>query len=708
MQIKTFTQRTLATLAATLIAQSFSPSFAQSAPGNTIVEYYLQPFNKYYLTAMPAEWALLDSLAASGWKRTGISYSANTAGQDAAAKPTCRFFHPGVATHFYSIDPAECSLLAGLKEFINEGISWYAYAPSNGSCPANTAPLYRTFNNGTNANNGPANHRYFSDYTFYQTYAAKGYNLEGLAMCLPQSSAEKRADASRLLFQATFGARPADIDVVVSKGSTAWIDEQLNKPASQYTPRDWVSITRPDTCTNSATPPLTVNSYCSRDNYSLFLLQKEFFQQAINNSDQLRQRVAWAWSQFFVTSGVDVGQAYGMIDYQQLLRDQAFANFRTLLSKVTLHAAMGRFLDMANNQKPDAARGIEPNENYSRELMQLFSLGLYQLNNDGTYKRDAKGVAMDAYTQEDVEDLAHVMTGWVYPTVPGQSTATRNPNNNKGYMEERPQFHEYAEKTVLGKKITSNLTQSQRLESALDAIFAHPNVPPFVSRALIQQLVTGDPSPSYVDRVAKVFQNNGSGIRGDMKAVVRAILTDVEARGAGKWEPSYGHLSEPVLKLTRLARAMNATTDGLYFRGATAGAAQSVFYSPSVFNYYPPDYELSKSGVLAPEFAIYNTSTALSRVNTAYNTVYGTITPDATVIGATGTQFDLSSYAALASDSNALLDRINEVLFANRMTASTRAIIKKAVDAVSASDATGRARMALYLSVAAPEAQVLR
>jgi uncharacterized protein (DUF1800 family) len=683
---------------------------AQSTPSTTIVEFYLEPFNKYYLSAIPNEWAGLDALAAQGWKRTGISYTANTVNQDASTKPVCRFFHPGVGSHFFTIEPTECAILATLPEFVNEGVAWHAYAPINGACPVNSAPFYRTFNNGVNANNGPANHRYFSDFTFYQTYAAKGYALEGLTMCLPQSTAEKRADASRLLFQASFGARPSDIDTVVNLGAVAWVDQQLNLPASKYTPRNWVSINRPETCTNSSKPPLTADSYCARDNYSLFLLQKEFFQQAINSPDQLRQRVAWALSQFVVTSGVDVPHAYGMIDYQQMLRDEAFGNFRTLLSKVTLHAAMGRFLDMANNLKADTARGVEPNENYARELMQLFSMGLYQLNNDGTFKRDANGVALDAFTQEDVENLAQVLTGWTYPTVLGQTPAVRlNGNNNKGYMEERAQFHDFGTKTVLGKTIASNLTQSQRLDAALDAIFVHPNVPPFVSRALIQQLVTGDPSPSFVDRVAKVFQNNGSGVRGDMKAVIRAILTDIEARGAAKWEPSYGHLSEPVLKLTRLARAMSATTDGLFFRGVTANSAQNVFYSPSVFNYYPPDYSLSKSAVNAPEFAIYNTSTAISRVNTAYDVVYSnTINPDPTVIGSTGTQFNLTPFTSVAGDSNALLDRVNELLFANRMSAATRATIKKAVDAVSASDATARARMALYLSAAAPESQVLR
>jgi uncharacterized protein (DUF1800 family) len=611
-----------------LIASAFAcvigaSANAQATPGSIIVEYYLAPFNKYYLTALPTEWAVLDAANAAGWARTGVTYT------------VCRFYHPGVVSHFFTIDPAECAAFATNKDFVNEGIGWYAIAPVAGACPAGSVGLYRTFNNGVNAGNGPANHRYFTDYSFYQEYAAKGYALEGLTMCLPLSTAEKRADASRLLYQASFGARPADIDAVLGRGIAGWIDDQLAAPVSQYTQRDWVPMTRPDTCIDDPTPPLTATSYCRRDNHSLFQPQREFFQHAINNPDQLKQRVAWSWSQFFVVNGAEVGKAYGMADYQQMLRDNATANFRTLLSKVSLHPAMGRMLDMANNLKPDAVRGIEPNENYARELMQLFSLGLYQLNNDGTLKQDVRGLPLDTYTQEDVENLAHVLTGWTYPTIPGQAAKPiNNTTNTKGVMEERSAQHDFTAQPFLGGTISAQLTMSQRLDRALDLIFNHPNVPPFVSKFLIQQLVTGDPSPSYIDRVAKVFQNNGSGVRGDMKAVVKAVLLDIEA----KWSPSYGHQSEPVLMVTRLARAMNAKSDGVAFRNAPTNSGQLVFYAPSVFNYYPPDYALTKSGVIGPEFAIYNTSSAINRVNVAYSMIFGTITPDATVFGATGTQ----------------------------------------------------------------------
>ncbi|TAG01286.1 MAG: DUF1800 family protein [Betaproteobacteria bacterium] len=429
------------------------------AANSTIVEFYLAPYNKFYLSANPTEWAQLDAAKTAGWSRTGVTFTpaANT---QSGALPVCRFFHPGVVSHFFSVNASECALLASSRDFVNEGVAWHATAPVNGVCPSDTVGLYRTFNNGAIAANGPANHRYFTDFTFYQSYAAKGYALEGLAMCLPTSSGEKRADASRLLFQASFGARPSDIDTVLARGTAAWVDEQLSATPSRYTARDWMPLTRPDTCVNNTTPPLTATSYCQRDNYGLFQLQREFFQQAINNPDQLKQRVAWAWSQFFVVNGAEVGMTYGMTDYQQMLRDNATGNFRTLLSKVTLHPAMGRMLDMVNNLKPDAASGIVPNENYARELLQLFSLGLYQLNNDGTLKRDSKGLPIDSYSQEEVEDLAHIFTGWTYPTVPGNNPGTLNrAANTKGTMEERSAQHDFATRTLLGGTVSSTLTQ---------------------------------------------------------------------------------------------------------------------------------------------------------------------------------------------------------------------------------------------------------
>lgn len=678
-------------------------------PAASIVEFFNAPFNKYFITASPADWAVLDQHASIGWKRTGVTFSAYTQGQDAAALPVCRYFAPAVASHFFSVSKADCDLLAVTPGFVYEGIAWYATPPIAGTCVSGTSSLYRTFNNGSNTNNGPANHRYFNDYSFYQSYAVKGYALEGLAMCLPQSTAEKRLDVTRLLKQASFGPTPAEIDRVAALGTSAWLTEQFAATPSRYSPRDYTPQTRPADCVNNTTLPLTATSYCQRDNYTLFPVQLEFYKQAITGSDQLRQRVAWALSQLFVVSVTDVNLPYGMGDYQQMLRDNAFVNFRTLMEKVTLHPAMGRFLDMANNQKTTST-GISPNENFAREILQLFAVGVNLLNDDGTEKKGPDGRPIEAYTQDEIKGFAKVFTGWTYPTRAGVTPTTRfNGQNLAGTMESRETYHDTGTKDLLGSVVApAGSPAFADLTGALDNVFGYANVPPFVSKFMIQKLVTGQPSPSYVQRVATVFKNNGSGVRGDMKAVVTAILSDIEARGAAKHEPTYGHLNEPVLMITGLARALSAQTDGYYFYNSGNNMAQGVFSAPSVFNYYPPDNVIASVGVVSPEFAIFNSSTAVSRINFANSALYNGIGVSTALFGATGTQFDWTPYTSVAADSNTLLNRVNEVMFSGKLTATTRATMKTAIDAVPASDPTGRARTALYLSIAAPEAQVVR
>ena len=675
-------------------------------PAATIVEFFNAPANKYFISANPADWALLDQYANIGWKRTGVTFSAFAQGQDAAALPVCRFFAPSVASHFFSVNKTDCDTLAATAGFVNEGIAWYALPPSSGSCAPGTTNLYRTFNNGSN---GPANHRYFTDYSFYQSYASKGYALEGLTMCLPQSTAEKRLDVARLLKQGSFGPTPAEIDRVATLGTNAWLTEQFAATASRYTPRAYTPQTRPDNCVNDTTQPITATSYCQRDNYTLFPTQLEFYKQAITGNDQLRQRVAWALSQFFVISVTDVSLPYGMGDYQQMLRDNAFANFRTLLEKVTLHPAMGRFLDMANNRK-GTATGVSPNENYAREILQLFSQGVNLLNDDGTEKKGLDGLPIEAYTQDEIKGFAKVFTGWTYPTLAGATPSTgSNTSNLAGTMEPRENYHDVGTKDLLGSVVAPAATSAfADVTGALDNIFNYANVPPFVSKFMIQKLVTGQPSAGYVQRIANVFKNNGSGVRGDMKAVVTAILTDTEARGAAKHEPSYGHLNEPVLMITNLARALSAKTDGYAFYNSGNAMAQGIFSAPSVFNYYAPDHVVSSVGVTSPEFGIFNSTTALSRINFAQTALYGTIPVSTALHGATGTQFDWTPYTSIAADSNALLNRVNEVMFSGKLTATTRAVMKTAIDAVPVSDLTGRARAALYLSIAAPEAQIVR
>ena len=706
------TTKASALLSAT-IAATFSVCATHAAePAATIVEFFNAPANKYFISSNPADWTALDSLASIGWKRTGVTFSAYTQGQEASALPVYRFYAPSVGSHFFTVSVAERDQLAKIAGLVAEGTTWHAVPPVGGACPSGSVGLYRTFNNGANgatASNGPANHRYFQDYSFYQSYAAKGYALEGLSMCLPQSTAEKRLDASRLLKQASFGPSPSEIDRVATLGTNAWLTEQLAATASQYTPRDYWPNTRPDTCVNDTTLPVTPTSYCQRDNYSMFPMQVEFYKQAITGNDQLRQRVAWALSQFFVISSTDVPLPYGMGDYQQMLRDNAFANFRVLLEKVTLHPAMGRFLDMANNQKTTST-GISPNENYAREILQLFSTGVYLLNDDGTEKKGPDGKSIESYTQDEIKGFAKVFTGWTYPTRAGVAASTRfNGQNLAGTMEPREIYHDVGTKDLLGSTVApANATAYPDLTGALDNVFSYGNVPPFFSRFMIQKLVTGNPSPSYVQRVASVFKNNGSGVRGDLKAVVVAILTDIEARGAAKFDPTYGHLNEPVLLVTGLARALSAKTDGLAFYNSSNGLGQTVFSAPTVFNYYPPDHVISSVKLNSPEFAILNSTTALSRINFANTALYGTINISTALYGATGTQFDYTPYTSVAADSNVMLDRINEVMFAGKLSAATRATLKTAIDAVPVSDPMGRARAGLYLTIAAPEAQVVR
>lgn len=518
------------------------------------------------------------------------------------------------------------------------------------------------------------------------------------------------AQGVRLLEHSTFGPNDALIAHVMNVGAAAWVDEQLNVPPTRYTVfAPWPS-TRPATCVDDkTTTPVTPTSYCARDNYSLFPLQREFYRNAVTAPDQLRQRVAFALSQIFVVSGVKVGQAYAMQRYQQILVDNAFGNLRDILLQITLSPVMGRYLDMANNLKHNARPGVQPNENYARELLQLFSIGMVELRPDGSLLLDDNGLPIPTYTQQDVEDLAHVFTGWTYPLVPGASAASLNPIYYDGVMEQRTQYHEYGSKSVLGTTLPANASMSGDITNAIELIFNHSNVGPFISKQLIQKLVTSNPSPAYVRRVTMVFNNNGSGVRGDLKAVVRAILLDKEARGTVRSDSEYGRLKEPVQFVVALARALNATTDGVFFIAQARALGQSVFESPTVFNFYPPDYVIPGTEVIGPEFALQNTSSAVSRINYVYTlSSSATIKPDASVYGATGTTFDWAALTAAAGSSSALVDKLNRLLLRGTLSQKAVDVIVTAVDAVPASDPASRARTAFYLIASSSQFQVQR
>ena len=281
--------------------------------------------------------------------------------------------------------------------------------------------------------------------------------------------AQAEADAVRLLEQATWGPNDALVAHVMSVGAAKFIDEQFALPQTRYTPFAPVAANRPDTCVDDRTLPVTPSSYCARDSYTLFQLQREFFRNAVMAPDQLRQRVAFALSQILVVSGTEINQAYAMQRYQEMLADLAFDNFRNVLTQVTLSPAMGKYLDMVNNAKPNAATGVEPNENYAREVMQLFAIGTVELKPDGTPLTDAGGKRVATYDQDEIEGYAHVFTGWTYPTAAAFGAAPRSGNNPQyfdGPMEQRSQFHDNAAKELLdGAVAPANLIWDSSADS---------------------------------------------------------------------------------------------------------------------------------------------------------------------------------------------------------------------------------------------------
>jgi uncharacterized protein (DUF1800 family) len=510
-----------------------------------------------------------------------------------------------------------------------------------------------------------------------------------------------QADATRLLEQSTFGPTDALVAHVQAVGVQGWLNEQFAAQESQYPAFPYAP---PDANTFCAT---STNPNCLRDNYSLFLLQNAFFRNALTGTDQLRQRVAFAFSQIFVTSGIVVNVPYGMAKYQQLLLDNAFGNFQDLLTKVTLSSVMGDYLNMVNNDKTTGT--VNPNENYAREVMQLFSIGVWQLNEDGTRVLDANGAPIPTYAQATVDGYANLFTGWTYPLLPGTTQKSHNPKNFLGDMVAVPANHDFDAKTLIeGVVDTAGKPMASDLAFAMQGLSLHPNVGPFIGRQLIQKLVTGNPSPQYVARVSAVFDNDGSGVRGSLKAVVTAILTDPEARGDVKADPTYGKLREPMLFLTEAARAVGTTSDGVYFTQQAKSLGQDLFNSPSVFNYYPPTYVVPGTTVFGPEFALQNASTAINRYNFANAFSFGTIPPLSTLPGATGTQPNWSALQSVAANPATLVSELNSLLMHGTMPPAMQATILSAVALVPASDPLTRAKNAYYLTITSPQFQVER
>ena len=423
--------------------------------------------------------------------------------------------------------------------------------------------------------------------------------------------------------------------------------------------------------------------------------QSQFFSNAMTGEDQLRQRMAFALHQIFVVSGVKVDDSHSYVPYLRTLQADAFANYRKVMEDITLEPAMGEFLDMVNNDKVDPKSGASPNENYARELMQLFTLGLAQLNPDGTTRNDLNGVPLPSYTQADVTAFARVFTGWTYPPRAGRTTRGHNPRNYSGPMVFYDPNHDQGIKHLLNGAVLAASNGTQRdLEAALDNIFNHSNVGPFVAKNLIQHFVTSNPSTGYVGRVAAVFNNPAS--RGDLKAVITAILMDSEA--VNPPVATGGHLREPVLHVASVMRALSGTiADHPFLSDSTEVMGQKLLFAPSVFNYFSPGYRILGGTMAAPEFQILTAQTVVERVNYVGNLLYGNF----------GNEVKLNTgrFVSAAADPQVLLDMVNAEIMGGQMMPDMRAAILTAVHAQNSNK--NKALAALYLAASSSQYQVI-
>lgn len=524
----------------------------------------------------------------------------------------------------------------------------------------------------------------------------------------PPPAPTTQADAVRLADQASFGPTEALVTTIKAKGPGTWVAEQMALPASsRYTSGNgsdihkWTSSA--DFCTGKG-----VN--CWRDWYSTEPLLWDFYRNALGQPDQLRQRVAFALQQILVVSSVEVSGTYGFRKYHNNLLDLSFGNYREVLRKVTLSPVMGDFLNNANNDR------AAPNENFARELLQLFSIGTCELNSDGSLKG---GKCTPTYTNDTVRAYAFALTGWTFPaggaTSYGCYPTGANCRYYDGDMVKVDKFHDTEARDLLnGYKLASGHKADAALTTVLDSLMAHPNTAPFVSKQLIQHLVSSNPSKAYVARVAAAFQAGkyqsfGTGVAGDLKATVAAVLLDDEARAATP-AVTAGKLREPVQMFTGVLRALNGKTDGDALSWQWGDLMrQHMFRPPSVFNYYPPDYPVPGTQLVGPTFGIHNANTALGRLN--YLTYLidwgGTPAANSTAIPATGTAIDLTAFTSDAANAGTLVDRLSMLAFGSTLSSTSRAEVIKAVEAAG-TNATARTKAAAYLVFGSPQYHVQR
>lgn len=510
-------------------------------------------------------------------------------------------------------------------------------------------------------------------------------------------------EAARFLTQATFGAtRPEILALSTQTSFDAWLAQQraaaptYQLPYLQQRQAAGVALTDID----------------RRD---------AWFRSAVAGPDQLRQRMAFALSEIFVVSENAAPLNFdhlGLANYYDLLTRNALGSFRSLLEDVTLSPQMGFYLSMLRNQKPNPATGIRSDENYAREVMQLFTVGLHQLNLDGTARRDSGGNLIPTYTQRDVENLARVFTGF------GPAGASNDfdfliadPDRLRPMSAYQP-YHDVGAKTIIGNQaIAAGQQALPELRQALDVLFNHPNVGPFISRQLIQRLVTANPSPAYVQRVAAVFNDNGSGVRGDLGAVAVAILTDLDARGGGLAAnpTSFGKVREPLIRLTQLWRVFKASgTGGRYNYKPEGGFVQAALVAPSVFNWFQPDHSpvggLASAGLVSPEFQITNEATYSNMLNELHYRLGEYRSSNRPSVSTDRVLLDYRDWEALARTPSALIDELNLTLMSGQMPAAMRNELISFTESIPVAEDSGAARVneAVYLITTSAQFAVQR
>ncbi|MEO6995480.1 MAG: DUF1800 family protein [Lacunisphaera sp.] len=543
------------------------------------------------------------------------------------------------------------------------------------------------------------------------------------------------ADASRFLIQASFGPTAGSISEVVATSFTAWIFSQTALAPTYHMPYYKARVAE------------LLGRTSGNDGY-LTPRQEGWWQNAIIAPDQLRQRMAFALSEIVVVSQDSSleDDNEGVTAYYDLLVKNAFGNYRQLLDDVTLSPIMGTYLSMIRNQKPNVATGQQPDENYAREIMQLFTIGLSELNLDGSLQLDSAGNPLPTYTQADIVGLAHVFTGW------GPHFDAANPPKwSDGSVAKATDWFRYGwdalqpmtfsttygdlqnRQIVGGVIVPGTLTGPQRLKLALDTLFNHHNVGPFLARQLIQRFVTSNPSPAYISRVASAFNDNGAGVRGDLAATLRAVLLDPEARSAGSLtDVHFGKLTEPLVRMTRLLRAFPLTPrpyagsgdNRMFLNFVYSMDEQSPLYAPTVFNFFKPGFSepglISDAGLVSPEFQIFDDVTAMLETNRNYSFINSGISVGEPVGTGTTMKLDLSEPLAILTAPGrthpdaqaALVDYFNQRLMGGTMSAFLRQKILDMYTSLgtsytyTAANELRRVQIGLYLVMFSPEFNV--